>query len=39
MISDAERDALEDIRDDICRAMRFAEGLNLEAFLAGDKTF
>ena len=39
MLSDAERDALEDIRDNIARAMRFVDGLDLDAFLADDKTF
>ncbi len=39
MLSDAERDALEDIRDNIVRAIRFVEGLDLDAFLADDKTY
>ena len=39
MLSDAERDALEDIRDNIARATRFIEGFDLDAFLADDKTF
>jgi uncharacterized protein with HEPN domain len=39
MLSEAERDALEDIRDNIARAMRFVDGLGLDAFLADDKTF
>jgi uncharacterized protein with HEPN domain len=39
MLSDAERDALEDIRDNIARAPRFVEGLDLDAFLTDDKTF
>jgi hypothetical protein len=39
MLSDAERDALEDIRDNIARAMRFVDGFDLDAFLADDKTF
>ncbi len=39
MPSDAERDALEDIRDNVYRAMRFVEGLDFDAFLADDKTF
>ena len=39
MLSDAERDALEDIRDNIARAVRFVDGLDLDAFLADDKTF
>jgi uncharacterized protein with HEPN domain len=39
MLSDAERDALEDIRDNIERATRFVEGLDFDAFLADDKSF
>ncbi len=39
MLSDAERDALEDIRDNIARATRFVDGFDLDAFLADDKTF
>lgn len=39
MLSDVERDALEDIRDNIARAMRFVNGLDLDGFLADDKTF
>lgn len=39
MLSDIERDALEDIRDNIARAMRFVDGLELDGFLADDKTF
>jgi uncharacterized protein with HEPN domain len=39
MLSETERDALEDIRDNIARAMRFVAGLDLDAFLADDKTF
>jgi len=39
MLSDAERDALEDIRDNIARATRFVAGLDLGGFLANDKTF
>ena len=39
MLSDTERDALEDIRDNIARAMRIVDGLDLDAFLADDKTF
>ena len=38
MLSD-ERDALDDIRDNIARAMRFVDGFDLDAFLADDKTF
>ena len=39
MLSDVERDAFEDIRDNIARAMRFVDGLDLDGFLADDKTF
>jgi hypothetical protein len=39
MLSDTERDALEDIRDNIARAMRFVDGFDLDAFLVDDKTF
>jgi len=39
MLSDADRDALEDIRDNIDRAMRFVGGLDLDGFLADDKAF
>ena len=39
MLSEAERDALEDIRDHIARARRFVGGLDLDAFLKDDKTF
>ena len=39
MLSEIERDALEDIRDNIERAMRFVDGFDLDAFLADDKTF
>jgi uncharacterized protein with HEPN domain len=39
MLSDTERDALEDIRDNIAPAMRFVDGFDLNAFLADDKTF
>ncbi len=39
MLSDAERDALEDIRDNIARATRFVDGFDFDAFLADDKTF
>jgi hypothetical protein len=39
MLSDVERDALEDIRDNIARAMRFVDSLDLDCFLADDKTF
>ena len=39
MLSDIERDALEDIRDNIAQAMRFVNGLDLDGFLGNDKTF
>ncbi len=39
MLSDVERDALEDIRDNIARATRFIDGFDLDGFLADDKTF
>src|ERR1700685_1043495 len=39
MLSEIERDALEDIRDNIVRVMRFVDGLDLEGFLIDDKSF
>lgn len=39
MLSEIERDALEDIRDNIARAMRFVQGLDFDGFLNDDKTF
>jgi len=39
MLSETERDALEDIRDNIARAMRFVHGFDLDGFLNDDKTF
>jgi uncharacterized protein with HEPN domain len=39
MLSDIERDALEDIRNNIDRAMQFVHGLDLEGFLADLKSF
>ncbi len=39
MLSEIERNALEDIRDNIARAMRFVDGVDLDAFVADDKTF
>jgi uncharacterized protein with HEPN domain len=39
MLSEVERDALEDISDNIARVMRFVDGFDLDAFLADDKTF
>jgi len=39
MLSEIEREALEDIRDNIERATRFVHGFDLDAFVADDKTF
>lgn len=39
MLSEVERDALEEIRDNIARANRFVRGLDLDGFLKDDKTF
>jgi uncharacterized protein with HEPN domain len=39
MLSDIERDALEDMRDNIVRVMKFVHGLDLEGFLADEKSF
>lgn len=39
MLSEIELAALEDIRDNIARAVRFVHGFDLEAFLKDDKTF
>lgn len=39
MLSDTDRDALEDIQDNIARVMRFVEGYDLGRFLEDDKTF
>jgi uncharacterized protein with HEPN domain len=39
MLSEIERDALEDIRENIGRAMQFVQGLDLEGFLADLKSF
>ena len=39
MLSETERDALEDIRDNIARAMRVVHGFDLDGFLNDDKTF
>jgi uncharacterized protein with HEPN domain len=39
MLSDIERDALEDMRDNIDRATLFVDGLDLESFLADMKSF
>ncbi|HLI99607.1 MAG TPA: hypothetical protein VKT76_07820, partial [Bradyrhizobium sp.] len=38
MLSDTDRDALEDIRDNIMRVTRFVHGLDFAAFLEDDKT-
>jgi len=38
MLSEAGRDPLEDIRDNFARARRFAEGLDVDAFLLDDKS-
>lgn len=38
-LSEAERDALADIRDNIVRAIRFVDGIDLDDFLRDDKTF
>ncbi len=39
LLSEIERDALEDIRDAIARAAPFVAGFDLDGFLADDKTF
>jgi uncharacterized protein with HEPN domain len=39
MLSETEREALEDIRANIVRVMRFVHGLDLEGFLGDEKTF
>src|SRR5271168_1220098 len=39
MLSDIERDALEDIRNNIDRAMQFVRGLDLDGFLGDLKSF
>jgi uncharacterized protein with HEPN domain len=39
MLSDVERDALEDMRDNIARAVNFVHGLDLDGFLADEKSF
>jgi uncharacterized protein with HEPN domain len=38
MLSETERDALEDIRDNILRVTRFVEGLDLAGFIADEKS-
>jgi len=37
--SEAEREAFQDIRDYMARAMRFVDGFDLDAFRADEKTF
>jgi hypothetical protein len=37
MLSDVEREALEDIRDNISRAIGFIDGFDFDGFLADDK--
>ncbi len=39
MLSDADRDALEDIHDNIARVRRFVDGYDLDRFVDDDKTF
>ncbi len=39
MLSEADRDALEDIRDNIARVLRFVDGCDLNALVADDRTF
>ncbi len=39
MLSETDRDALKDVRDDIARVLRFVEGYDIDAFVADDKTF
>jgi uncharacterized protein with HEPN domain len=39
MLSKIDKDALEDMRDNIARAMQFVRGLDLEAFLVDLKSF
>ena len=39
LLSEIEREALRDIRDNIARAERFVGGLELKDFLTDDKTF
>jgi len=38
-LSESDRDALEDIRENIARATRFVQGLDHDAFVEDDKTF
>ena len=39
MLSETDRNALEDIRENIDRVLRFVDGYDLDRFLADDKTF
>jgi Ribonuclease HepT-like len=39
MLSEVDRDALEDILDNIVRLMRFVDGYDLDRFIDDDKTF
>ena len=39
MLSESDRDALEDIGDNIARVRRFVEGFDIEGFIVDDKTF
>lgn len=39
MLSDTDRDAIEDIHDNIVRVMRFVGGYDLDRFVKDDKTF
>ena len=39
MLSECDRYVLEDMRDNMARAVRLVDGLDLEGFLADDKTF
>jgi len=39
MLSDPDHDALEDIHDNIARAVRFVRGLDLVGFIEDDKSF
>ena len=39
MLSETDREALEDIRDNIARAFQFVDGLDLEGFLTDMKSF
>src|SRR5271168_1866842 len=39
VLSESEREAFQDIRDNIDRALRFVDGLDFDAFCADEKTF